>query len=548
MEFKTFFQTIKKYGEISGSPKQVVFELYKYAKIPTSEHSAESYYKGKRSSTVDRGKLCEPGFFQFFHERTGTTWHNVQKAFKNLHDSNNHTDPPVINFNTNDEHEFYESLLAQFYEIVRSGPISLLNILPTHSTFFGRETETMSIKNAILDQKAVTLTGIGGIGKSLLALECAHHFCRENSWLCQHVICEDDDTFRAAILKLQFDNPVQMSKLNKKNDSEQFSQRLLWLRNRNHPTLIILDNLNHALTPNDRADLSNLLDCGPHIHVLITNRNAKPSDGLRTIQIRPLDDRSLFELYAYHRFGGKSEGIHYIEENKETLLKLFSLFDRHTLMVILLAKLPNRTLMSDLEIYTRLAQGFQLPEEAVSLQKDSSVVECSAIHIIKQIFDISQFEETEKHTLRCMSMMPFGGIDIKTFETLTGCTRRTVLRLRDYNWIIVDNETLQIYLHPLICETILSRDELFPSEALSKKVLERTIRLLKNSSSEDSDKLKQIRASILSRISFRRIITYGPSEDPTLHLFDYVKDEYVSPLPDINALLIAVANKKKSSF
>src|ERR1700682_2857194 len=67
--------------------------------------------------------------------------------------------------------------------------------LPVQVTrFFGRETEIASLKQRLADQRLVTLTGSGGVGKTRLALQAAGEVLDEFSggvWLVELALLTD---------------------------------------------------------------------------------------------------------------------------------------------------------------------------------------------------------------------------------------------------------------------------------------------------------------------------------------------------------------------
>ncbi|HWS45894.1 MAG TPA: adenylate/guanylate cyclase domain-containing protein, partial [Acidimicrobiia bacterium] len=56
------------------------------------------------------------------------------------------------------------------------------------SSFIGRDLETARVAQALIDARVVTLTGVGGVGKTRLALQVAAEILpwfREGAWLCE---------------------------------------------------------------------------------------------------------------------------------------------------------------------------------------------------------------------------------------------------------------------------------------------------------------------------------------------------------------------------
>ena len=138
---------------------------------------------------------------------------------------------------------------------------------------------------------------------------------------------------------------------------------------------------------------------------------------------------------------------------------MFSLVERHTLMVELLAKLPDRIFLNEYEIYNRLTSGLSIPFGGINVNKDGNTVTVPVKGLIEMLFDISGLTDCEKSVMRYMSIMPVTGIAVRLFEKLTGHSRNEILSLKKTNWIMLDEERLTIRLHPLICETVLSSDD-----------------------------------------------------------------------------------------
>ena len=64
------------------------------------------------------------------------------------------------------------------------------------SSFIGRERELARVVEALDDARVVTLTGVGGVGKTRLALQVAADVSprfREGTWLCELAAVRDPD-------------------------------------------------------------------------------------------------------------------------------------------------------------------------------------------------------------------------------------------------------------------------------------------------------------------------------------------------------------------
>lgn len=534
MTLDIFIKTIKKAGNIPGSLDEIAIELYRYSEIYASESTIIESRKGRRTPKYDSGSISESGFIQYFKERTTSTWSDMQRAFDELDNYG------FINRDTKDAEVFYSSLLALFYELIRLVPVSLRHIIPEKPLLFGRKDELKQIENVFKTGNYAVLTGIGGIGKSHVALAYAHSLYESGGWIIQHFICEDSDTLRKSVIQLQFDGSIELKKSKKDPDRDYFDRRVNVLKNRQMPTLIVLDNLNQPFASEDRKDIQKLIECGRHIRLLITSRNNLVYDKQRVIHILPLDNNSMLELYSYHRFDDPLSHRDYIARHRAVLEKMFALVEKHTLMITLLAKLPGRSFLSESEIYELLDDGLNIPLETVNITKDGAEIEDSVKGIIKKIFNIAQLTEVEKTIMRYLSLVPLGGVDHKLFEELTGYSAKEIIGLKNGHWVTLNEETLKFRLHPLICDTILSLDETKPSKEICNKFITRLSTKLKSSThgSPAWHTLNKTQACVISKLFF------PPNyfEEPYANMFENLKDEYRDTLISLNKSLIKYSN------
>lgn len=468
MTLKEFIKTAQTAGKISGSLDSITHKLYLYMGLHFSTNTLHAaLYKKDKSPRYTQGSINEAGFFRYFEERTITTWPQMQKAFGEL---DNHG---FINRDTEDRNVFYESLPALFYDILRLVPVSLCDVLPQAPVIFGRKSEMTQLTRIFEENNYAFLTGIGGIGKSCTALAYAYSLKKSECCIVQHVICENTDTVQTAINKLQFRGLTDIPEREKNAKKENFKSRIACLTNSRKPVLLILDNLNRTFTSEDCDCFQKLSECGNHVRILITSRNMLSNEKRYNLNLTSLDDNSLFALYAYHRFEDTADHTDYVLQHREILNKIFSLVEGHTLMIELLAKLPDRILVNEYEIYNRLASGLNIPLDGINIKKDSQTVTIPEKGLIEILFDISDLTDREKSVMRYMSIMPTTGIEVRLFEELTGHSRSEILSLKKANWIMLDEERLTIRLHPLICEAVLSSDDTKPSAENCAEIINR---------------------------------------------------------------------------
>lgn len=353
----------------------------------------------------------------------------------------------------------YQTFILKLLERTRRMPVEnrkniqfeLCHILPEKPLLFGREDELSKISEIFDWSNYVVLTGIGGIGKSQLALSYAHTLNVKGDWTIQHIICEDSELLQQALCKLQFTDFPEGT------GADRPSEVISRLKANEQKALIILDNLNHPFSDYDYQLFQKLVKC--NVQVLITSRYPLIKDKRHLIHVASLDDDLLLKLYEYYRFEDSSDHSSYITNSEATLKQIFPLIERHTLMVTLLAKLPERCFLDERAILEMLKTGLPLPMECVDIELNGRQIESTIYEIIKKLFDISKLSKQEKSILFCMICVPNNGIDVEMFRDLANCIRKDIVSLKKRQWITVDEETHIIRLHPLICEAILAMDE-----------------------------------------------------------------------------------------
>lgn len=158
------------------------------------------------------------------------------------------------------------SLLA----VPSSGPVSLggrpTNLPIQHSSFVGRERETTSVEGLLAERQLVTLTGLGGSGKSRLALHVAADLTDEfgdGVWYADLVAVPSPRYLVHAIAAaIQF--PIDSYS----SDLDARSQLLDYLEPRS--MLIVLDNFEHLVAGTDL--LTDALARAPTVRFLVTSR------------------------------------------------------------------------------------------------------------------------------------------------------------------------------------------------------------------------------------------------------------------------------------
>ena len=160
-------------------------------------------------------------------------------------------------------------------------PAAPVGNLPRRVTsFVGREADVARVVATLREGPLVTLTGVGGVGKSRLAVECA---VREQSrfpdgaWLCELAPLDDDGPVSDA---------VAVALRVRQRQGLTIEQTVIeYLRGRE--LLLVLDNCEHVLEAAARL-LDQVVQHAPGVVVLATSREALAVEGERLLPVAPL--------------------------------------------------------------------------------------------------------------------------------------------------------------------------------------------------------------------------------------------------------------------
>ncbi len=153
--------------------------------------------------------------------------------------------------------------------------------LPAQVTsFVGREADLTAVANALGAARLVTLTGVGGVGKTRLALQAAAEVLPrfpDGAWLCELAAAEDPETMEQVVAAALGVAPRPGISLEASIYDALRVKRLL----------VVLDNCEHLLDPAGRLAEGLLQEC-PHVTVLATSREVLSVGGEHVVGLRSL--------------------------------------------------------------------------------------------------------------------------------------------------------------------------------------------------------------------------------------------------------------------
>ena len=235
--------------------------------------------------------------------------------------------------------------------------------LPVQRTAFVGRTDDLAEVRASLDTApVVTLTGVGGVGKTRLALQVAADAVGrfpDGAWLVDLGPVADDD-FVAAVFSSSLGLPERRHGTIEESIVAALRDRRL---------LVVLDNCEHVIDV--VADLvDRIVESCPGVRVLATSREALGVDGEDTYEVRPFAappsnaleahaamDNDAVRLFA-ERGRSAKRGFTISPENAPVVAEICERLDGIPLAIELAA--ARLKLMSPAEVLARLDERFQL--------------------------------------------------------------------------------------------------------------------------------------------------------------------------------------------
>ena len=305
-------------------------------------------------------------------------------------------------------------------------PTLPLRTVLERDAFVGRRGELEEIDRRFRVQKVVFLSGLGGMGKTELAVRYAQEFVQDQGRRAFQVLFSGD--FRQTILNHVAPNVPGLDMRNMP-ENEIYRKTLEALNRCGPDALLILDNADQANLMDLRGDLGALT-----MRVLITTRQEVPN----AVDVPQLHRQVLHQLFTQHR----------ANVTPEEMDKLIVAVDGHTLTVDLMAR--------------ALRPGFRAAtaEKLLKNLADSSVKKVPSAYRgtadqarinehLRTVFRVVKLSEREQVLLHFATLLPENGMDpeffLQPFEEDLGDELQELIRS---GWLLWKEDLLRI--HPVI--------------------------------------------------------------------------------------------------
>ena len=160
-----------------------------------------------------------------------------------------------------------------------AAPVTLTNLPAPMSALIGREAALSEVCRLVLEHRLLTLTGVGGIGKTRLAVEAARSLLpnfADGVWIADLAPLSDPE-----LVSVNVAHALGL------NASDMATERLATVL-RAQQILVVLDNCEHVIDVAART-ASELIRAGPNVYVLCTSREPLRVDDEWVYNVQPLD-------------------------------------------------------------------------------------------------------------------------------------------------------------------------------------------------------------------------------------------------------------------
>ena len=319
---------------------------------------------------------------------------------------------------------------------------SVINRIPN---FVGREEELIKINEYLNEYDILFISGVGGIGKSVLAREYARKYYGD----CCYYITYNDSLENA----IGNDHEIiikNFSRYKEENDHDHCMRKLSLMRqNASEHGILIIDNMNIRISEMEKSEQEiwreiTQLPC----RIIITTRCSDIGDYCSMVIERIKDEEKLINLFVKNYEGMIDE------EQLKAVISIINRVSGHTLLVEMVAKQAKAAFLSPVKIDELLAKNGMMSFDAdnITINDEEDTIK----EIIKKLLNISDITETQEKILIQLSFMPFEGINGELFKDFF-----SIKDNNDINWLIkhgyIKRENNEISIYPIVAEVMIDK-------------------------------------------------------------------------------------------
>ena len=322
--------------------------------------------------------------------------------------------------------------LGEELEIPQSKPgLNLpLRSAMAEGAFVGREKELAEIAERFETERIVVLSGLGGMGKTELAVRYGQQYAQTGKGAVYFVHFRQD-FFHTVTDEIA---PVIPGLTEQGLDENgKYREAMKVLRTLGREDILILDNADQVNYSALRRELNGL-----PMKLLLTTR----MDVAKAVPVAALNRKDLYTIFEQQE----------VDISQEKMDELIDAVEGHTLTVDVMARTMRRgrraataekllTALKDRD----LSRGFT----KVEIDYAGSPEQARINEHLKAVFRVAELEEEAQRLLRCATLMPTGGMDDELF--LAPFAEEAEDRLDDLiegGWLYMEDGLLRI--HPVI--------------------------------------------------------------------------------------------------
>ena len=357
--------------------------------------------------------------------------------------------------------------LQEIYELADSNGVYIVSAIPPKRFFIGRKHEKAEIEKILEDNQIVILSGIGGIGKSILAEDYIldHREEYDNIILTSmteglvELVC-DDTKIALANFQIKEDKSLKVYAKRKLKKLRELC---------NDRTLILIDNVDTIDFGEDEWIWRELLSMD--LKIIVTSRIAEWSYPVVIVsELEKNEKVMLFRKYC------DSEEDEYIE-------KIIEIVQGHTALIELIAKQIDTSFSTAEDMYHILKERgvVNTGEEKVWLNKDNVMKYDSVMLQVKAIFDTAKITRRELYILHNLCLFSQDGLVVQEFkEYIDEPNFNNIKELIRKGWIQEKGQR-KIALHTAISDVIRcdANDVLSDISVMLEKCIEKYVDICK---------------------------------------------------------------------